>query len=139
MAMGMAMQTATAMLTMRRFGASIPATARFFSKFSAAELVQFDTTITDIHKFEKIRYPDGLSEQGGLLFIEWDKDSPQDSLEPWFPTYKINAIQIDYLVLKIFEVSSSNLSLCMSTLKYNPHVREILTRYNPVGTQILGD
>jgi Co/Zn/Cd efflux system component len=109
------------------------------SKFSAAELVQFDTTITDIHKFEKIRYPDGLSEQGGLLFIEWDKDSPQDSLEPWFPTYKINAIQIDYLVLKIFEVSSSNLSLCMSTLKYNPHVREILTRYNPVGTQILGD
>jgi hypothetical protein len=58
----------------------------FKAEFSLTGLVQFDTAITDIHKFEKIRYPDGLSEQGGLLFVEWDENSPQDSLEPWFPT-----------------------------------------------------
>jgi hypothetical protein len=109
----------------------------FKAEFSSTELIQFDTAIADLHKFENIRYPEGVSERGGLLFLEWDENSSQDTLEPGFPTYKINVIKIDYLVLKIFEVSSSNFSLCMYTLKSNPYVREILTRHNPVGDQIL--
>ena len=110
----------------------------FKDEFLSTRLVQFDTTITELQKFEKIRHPEGLSEQGGLLFAEWKENSLQESLEPMFPTYRINVILIDYLVLKIFETSSSNLLLCTYTLKSNPYVREILTRYNPVGDQILG-
>jgi hypothetical protein len=77
-----------------------------------------------------------LSEQGGLLFIEWGTSS-QDTL-PGFPTYKFNATDIDYLVGKLFVVSSADLATCMYTLKSNSHVREILTRrYNPVAAQLL--
>ena len=103
---------------------------RFKAEFSSIGLQDFDEPIRDLHRFEIIRYPDKLSEQGGLLFIEWGTSS-QDSL-PGFPTYKINATNIDHLVVKLFDVSSADLATCMYTLKSNLHVREILTRYNPV-------
>jgi hypothetical protein len=108
---------------------------RFKAEFSSIGLQDFDELIRDLHRFETIRYPDKLSEQGGLLFIEWGTSS-QDSL-PGFLTYKINATNIDHLVVKLFDVSSTDLATCMYTLKSNLHVREILTRYNPVAAQLL--
>ena len=47
-----------------------------------------------------------------------------------------NVTDIDYLVGKLFVVSSADLATCMYTLKSNSHVREILTRYNPVAAQL---
>jgi hypothetical protein len=85
--------------------------ATFKAEFSSIALDRFDAVIHDLHRFERIRYPDKLSEQGGLLFIEWGTAS-QDTL-PGFPTYKINATDIDYLVGKLFVVSSADLARIM--------------------------
>jgi hypothetical protein len=121
---------------LKSFGHNLPKIwGTLKAEFPSIALDQFDVLIGDLHRFETIRYPEKLSEQGGLLFIEWGISS-QDSL-PGFPTYKISATDIDHLVVKLFRVSSADLPHCMYTLKSNSHVREILTRYNPVAAQLL--
>jgi hypothetical protein len=111
----------------------------FKAKFPSAELAQFDVTIRNLDRWEGIRYPEKVLQQGARMSMEWVDNNFQDSIPSEVPIYKLNGADIDRLVIALCEVSSVSPFFYTNRLQGNPHARESLTRYHPIPKQILGE
>jgi len=124
----------------RRFGHKLPDIwAAFKAQFaSAGQLDQFDGTITKLHEFEDIRYPEKVLALGAHMLVEWEPAVPATAhFALSSPLYQLTATDLDRLVAKIFEVSSRNPFFFTTYLAVQPHAREIISRDNPVAAQLL--
>ena len=79
----------------------------FKKQFSGTDLDRFDETISDVDKFEVIRYPEKLVELGMISIVGFNRSVSDISDEPQ-PAYKIDVDEIDSLVRAIFEKASIN-------------------------------
>ena len=111
----------------------------FKGDFPSIALLEFDTIIADLAKFEDIRYPDTVLKRGAKIIIEYQSaltPKPQLSTPPRpEPEYKLDFYEMDRLVGAIFRVSSLN--PLFFTLGLKPDVRAMLARDNPVAAQLL--
>ena len=111
----------------------------FKGDFSSPELSEFDQSITDLARFEDIRYPDTILKMGALIRIDYNSartPPPQLSTPPQpEPEYKVDFYEMDRLIGTIFKVSKLNPLFFTTGLK--PEVQEMLARGNPVADQIL--
>jgi len=107
----------------------------FKNEFPSPDLAQFDSTITDLHGFVDIRYPDQVVTGGAQMLLDWGPPSFARAHTPSPPLYKFDMHEVDRLVSKIFDVSSRVLKTFISRLK--PDVQEMLARNNPVAAQLL--
>ncbi len=69
---------------------------------------KFDRVITTLNRFENIRYPDSIVDDGMMVGITLRGVGPSliDKFQDGKPTYKLNVEELDELVLKIFEKAS---------------------------------
>src|SRR5882724_4655376 len=107
----------------------------FKNEFPSPDLAQFDSTITDLHGFVDIRYPDQVVTGGAQMLLDWGPPSFARAGTSSPPLYKFDMHEVDRLVSKIFDVSSRVLKTFISRLK--PDVQEMLARNNPVAAQLL--
>ncbi len=75
-------------------------------------LKRFDSVVSSLDKFEEIRYPDKMLEEGAILRMDITKQgrvdgSPVSSM-PVPPEYTLCLEEIDELVAAIFEKGSRN-------------------------------
>ncbi|HVO66243.1 MAG TPA: hypothetical protein VMT12_07160 [Syntrophales bacterium] len=96
-----------------------------------AELDKFDQVISELDKFESIRYPDQILSQGmiGLINVKKQHGSAA-SVAPkrLEPKYEIVIEEIDSLVKVIFQKSSINPEFFINSLK--PEVKSYLNKDN---------
>jgi hypothetical protein len=124
-----------------RFGHKLPKISTAFkAQFSpAGQLDDFDETITKLHQFDDIRYPDKVLTLGAQMIVEWAAAPVPGTggFSPAPPLYGLNVNDLDRLVAKIFEASSRNPLFFTSYLAGFPHAREIIRRDNPAAAQLL--
>ena len=85
-----------------------------------AELDNFDKVISDLDKFESIRYPDQILAQGmiGLINVKKQHGSAESTVPKRpEPVYEIVVQEIDSLVKVIFQKSSINPEFFTNRLK----------------------
>ena len=102
----------------------------FKADFPDPALKRHDKTISRLHKFEAIRYPEGIIKHGMGLSAEWFGPAGQVTTYGGLKTPKQYAIvisKIDDLVADVFKVCSRNPVVFFGT---NPHALEALTRNN---------
>jgi hypothetical protein len=104
----------------------------FKAEFPGAGLEQFDSTITDLERFERLRYPDAVIEEGAVMLVGTFIDAPGTSSPP---RYQIDPPIIDLLVARIFELCSRNPAFFTNGM--NSYAREAITRNNPVGERFV--
>jgi hypothetical protein len=103
--------------------------------FPSSELNRFDSTISDVDRWEKIRYPEEMLRTGAQISIEW-ADTPSNGSSPTPPIYKANGSEIDNPVIVLFEILSRNPSVFYPY--YNVHAREAITRYHYAPERMIG-
>ena len=71
-------------------------------------LGRFDQAVAELHRFERIRYPDKIVDEGSAIGISLGGPGPSlvDALAPGAPKYKLNIEQLDNLVLAMFRDAS---------------------------------
>lgn len=102
-----------------------------FKTRSSALLAKFDNVITDLNKFEEIRYPDKSLIDGLALSISPTQDTKVISLsdqQQQVPHYYLTWEEIDQLVKIIFKESSVN--PLFFTGKYRESARQFLVKEN---------
>jgi hypothetical protein len=80
----------------------------FKTHFPGHSLNGFDSVISELHKFEEIRYPDSIVSKGMLCGIDPGK-KPQVAMPANAPTVPQHALylgEIDELMIKLFSVAS---------------------------------
>jgi hypothetical protein len=103
----------------------------FKAEFPTEALDQFDDTITTLHSFERLRYPEATTE-GAVLMIHWE---PGRHLPPYgsgfmsMPRYQIVVTAIDHLVARIFDFCTWNPAAYTGLL--SDYALEAITRNNP--------
>ena len=85
--------------------------ATFRQHVTDATLSRFDSLITELHKFEHIRYPENLIREGGALSIGFP--SGARSKRTYIsgiktPEYQISVADVDALVEELFRVGNVN-------------------------------
>jgi hypothetical protein len=102
----------------------------FKADFPDPALKRHDKTISRLHKFEAIRYPEGIIKHGMGLSAEWFGPAGQVTTYGGLKTPKQYAIvvsDIDDLIADVFKVCSRNPVAFIGT---NPAAREAITRRN---------
>ncbi len=122
-------------LSQRDFGHNLKALwTAFKAEFPGAGLEQFDDTVVTLHRFERLRYPDAIIQEGAAVQVMWALGTVSSSYGLGItppPTYRIVVTEIDYLVARIFEVSSYNPAFFTGPLRQYGH--DAISRDNPVG------
>jgi hypothetical protein len=117
---------------LRRFGHDlIKPWEDFKSRSSLATLTEFDAVISDLNKFEDIRYPDRILRDGLSLSISPTQQTKVASLNAsgsQVPSYYLTWEEIDKLVKTIFEESSINPQFFIAT--YRDSARQFLLLNN---------
>jgi hypothetical protein len=110
-------------LTRRPFGHDLRhAWAVFKADFTHAALDSFDDTITALHSFEPIRYPDALLPNGAVLRVDWegpDEELPPITHPPYLaklPRFQLNMPELDRLVREILSCVSIEPALLVNSL-----------------------
>jgi hypothetical protein len=121
-----------------KFGHCLPKIwEAFTADFASPALRQFDTVITNLQKWDEIRYPDKVLREGAAMSVEWvEKTSHTSPSSP--PRYEVNGTAIDNFVKTIFEVLQKLPGRYTSRVNSNPDLRELLTRYHTEAEQIWG-
>jgi hypothetical protein len=105
----------------------------FKAEFPATELNQFDDTIATLDRFEHIRYPDAIIEEGAVFYIQWVPAPVSSTCAPGIkkptPSYPIVVPDIDRLVARILEFGS--VTPQGLTVPMNEYAREAIRRNNP--------
>jgi len=95
----------------KRYGHNIK---RLWREFKLRQSVpvpkEFDAIISSLHKFERIRYPDKLIREGGLITIDvFDVDSPNNANgQIREKKYALKLPKIDRLMGLLFAASAAN-------------------------------
>jgi hypothetical protein len=117
----------------RRYGHDLKRLWKAYKKkHSAKSLFAFDQTIKDVHKFEDIRYPDGISKKG--MFYNLPLSRPPVRFTNFSaggktpPTYFVALDEVDALIQALFENASVNPTFHFSSL--TEEGRAALHRYN---------
>jgi len=117
---------------LRRFGHNLVTLwSDFKSRSSLTTLAEFDSVISDLNKFEEIRYPDSIVMNGLSLSISPTQQTKAVSLNssgPQVPAYYLTWDEIDKLVKTIFQQSSINPKFFTST--YRDSARQYLLLNN---------
>ena len=110
-------------LSQRPFGHNLLTLwAEFKSVMRVDDLVEFDTTIVTLDRFESLRYPEGILYRGAAIRLSW---TPMNDVlgktvmapEHAVPEYDLVVSRIDRLVRRIFEVCSRNPAFFASVLQ----------------------
>ena len=120
-------------LKARRFGHGLPALWTAFKPNHPAEnLSVFDSLIDDLHRFERIRYPDAIMTEGAAIAIGWGTMKPwaKAVVGPRIPEYFLHINEVDSLVARLFLVCSANPKAFWGTL--NSEATRFLEHQNPV-------
>jgi hypothetical protein len=96
----------------------------FKSLFSGEDLSEFDSMITDLERFEEIRYPDSLLQSGGSIGLGWGRGKPVETSSRPVPQYQVGLGDVDAFVARL-------VSLCA----LNPHT--YVTSLSEEGWQML--
>jgi hypothetical protein len=110
----------------------------FKAEFPTVGLGQFDGTIANLDRFERVRYPDTTINEGAGLLLAWAPGplsiSYGTGVAP-VPQYEIVITDIDSLVAKVFDICSRN--PIFFTDGMNDQARDVITRDNRVATQLV--
>jgi len=104
----------------------------FKAEFPTAGLDQFDDTIATLDRFETLRYPDAILNEGAEIIVMWEPGHSSSTYAPEItppPRYQIVVTEIDRLVARIFEVSSRNPAFFTGWM--NEYAQGAITRDNP--------
>jgi hypothetical protein len=94
-----------------------------------AALKRFDSTISDLHQYEDIRYPDSILAKGMAATVEIVRSAiPNEYKGPAVPEYRVCVQEIDELVEAVFSAASFNPQYFFS--RGQPLVREFLIKDN---------
>jgi hypothetical protein len=103
----------------------------FKGDFPSADLTGHDKTISFIHKFETIRYVDGIAKYGMGVTAAWSGPAGEVKTYGGLNTpkqYTLVVSDVDDLVADVFKVCNRNPAFF--TTRMNPHALEALTRNN---------
>jgi hypothetical protein len=106
----------------------------FKQEFSAEGLGGFDEAIINLQRFERLRYPDAVIEEGAAMMVGRFVDAPETDSNG-APRYQVAPPVVDHLVGKIFELCSKNPAFFIAGM--NTYARELVTRDNPVSKQFM--
>jgi len=116
----------------RKFGHDlIKLWEEFKSRSSLTTLVEFDDVVSDLNKFEDIRYPDKILKNGLSLSISPTQQTKVVSLNnsnSQVPSYYLTWEEIDKLVKTIFQQSSINPQFFIA--RYQDAARQFLLLNN---------
>lgn len=122
----------------KKFGHNLPKIWTAFKvQFGTAQLDRFDTTISALHKFEDIRYPDRILNEGARMVVEWRSSTSENSRPSVPPVYRLVVNELDCLIADIFDICSLNLFFFTSHMIGTPHVQQILMDNNPIAERLL--
>jgi methionyl-tRNA synthetase len=127
---------------LKRLGHDLPKIwTRFKATFNDPALDQFDDTLSSLHRFEDIRYPDSILSKGMLATIDITRHAPLTNppglnLPRQEPTYELCVQDIDELVGEIFAITSANPSALLSMQFHKPEAQEYLKKENTVSSLI---
>jgi hypothetical protein len=104
----------------------------FKSQASGADLSQFDSIVTELAKFETIRYPDDMVEKGMQGAMSWELEQTSNVTVPGeAPRYALCINTIDRLVNRLFDICSVDpKSHFVDSL--NVEARKVVELNNPV-------
>src|SRR5262249_14350227 len=96
--------------SLRAHGHSLEKTWRAFkAEYPAASLDEFDATISRLNRFEDIRYPDAMIEQGMQVLLDWKPSiSKATGSMKMPPKYHVIVNDLDRLTRRILETASRN-------------------------------
>lgn len=88
----------------------------FKQAITDTDLISFDHIISNIDRFEYIRYPDSMIKNGMIVDITIGNfiSSSADQIADGRPVYKLNVQELDELVIAIFENASLPLNAYFS-------------------------
>jgi hypothetical protein len=122
-----------------KFGHCLPKIWEAFkADFASPALRQFDTVITTLQKWDEIRYPDKVLQEGAQMVVVWVEDTSYTAPSSP-PRYEVNGETIDSFVITIFDVLQKLPGRYKYRVNSNPPLRELLTRYNTGAEQIWGE
>ncbi len=115
---------------LRDLGHNLRRTWREFKAvFNDAALDVFDSAITELHKFERIRYPDRIVEEGmAYQFVVLRAQVPAPEQGARVPAYTLVLEDVDELVGILFEKARLNPGFYLDGL--SDSAKEFLLRYN---------
>jgi hypothetical protein len=103
---------------------------KFKTTFNSPALNKFDNTISSLHRFEDIRYPDLIVEKGMLAAINITKQAPLINTSGPEPTYELCVQDIDALIAQVFVTASANPSAFLNLRFHKPEAKKYLTEQN---------
>jgi hypothetical protein len=96
---------------------------------------RFDDTVDALHRFEYIRYPDKIVDQGILTTIQWTRSTfatvtGTGSGSRPLPVYDFVIEEVDHLIVEILQSASLNPKLLSAGVQH-PRALEALEHNNP--------
>jgi hypothetical protein len=116
----------------RKFSHDLKRTWKEFQKlYPTKDLSSFDNAVRELHRFERIRYPDTMLKLGMACSIQWSGSGGTSARGQGakVPLYELTVTEVDQLVDKIAELSSVNMSFYL--LRINPDELRFIERDNP--------
>jgi hypothetical protein len=101
---------------------------KFKTEIGNASLSSFDLIISELHKFESIRYPERIISQGMTCTVGFGKETPTTGAPRTKTRYHIFVGDMDALVKAI--VVADGINPAFFTTKYQRHARKYLRRFN---------
>jgi hypothetical protein len=102
----------------------------FKAEFPNEDLTAYDSTISELHRFWQIRYPDDLLQNGAQLGFSWEGPAILSSSGPAVqnvPTYQISVRTLDRLVVKLAKLVSINVAAFLPMIAHSDIGRSVLT------------
>lgn len=115
----------------KKFGHNLPKLwAPFKAVFPTENLSEFDAMITELEKFEKIRYPDEILARGAQIGLGWGRGKPVTNLTPNRPEpeYQMGMGDVDAFFKRLFPLCRMNPKAYFTFL--SPQGRSVLTEAN---------
>jgi hypothetical protein len=117
----------------KKFRHNLVKTWNVFKSQIGEDLSSFDPIISDLHKFEDIRYPDKITKDGAVIRFSWDPVPHQTvKLEGGYvpPHYQFAVTDADRLLARLFPLCGLNPREYMSIL--DEKAKSVVAKDNPV-------
>lgn len=113
-----------------RFGHQLRPLWLAFKALAPADLTKFDSMITELDKFEKIRYPDKILSRGASIGLGFGRGKPVTKMTSGRkePKYQVGIGDVDAFFGRLFPLCGINPPAYLSYL--SPFGREVLTERN---------
>jgi hypothetical protein len=124
------------LVDLKKLGHSLPNIwTKFKSTFNDPALDKFDSLISSLHRFEDIRYPDLIVQDGMQAMINIVKQVPPNPLSgPLLPRYDLCVQDLDELVGQVFTTASANPAAFLSMRFHKEEARKYLSEENIVSS-----